>query len=39
MPVILWINRRKRFFNKALSRLIFIDETSTNTRLNRMANF
>lgn len=31
----LWINRRKRFFNKALSRLIFIDETSTNTRLTK----
>ena len=30
---VLWINRRKRFFNKALARLIFIDETSTNTRL------
>jgi len=29
----LWINRRKRFFNKALARLIFIDETSTNTKL------
>ncbi|WP_235915133.1 winged helix-turn-helix domain-containing protein [Brucella anthropi] len=31
----LWINRRKRFFNKALARLIFIDETSTNTRLTK----
>ncbi len=31
----LWINRRKRFFNKALSQLIFIDETSTNTKLTR----
>ncbi|WP_245271921.1 winged helix-turn-helix domain-containing protein [Mesorhizobium sp. LNJC391B00] len=29
----LWIGRRKRFFNKALARLIFIDETSTNTKL------
>ncbi len=29
----LWINRRRRFFNKALSRLVFIDETSTNTKL------
>lgn len=31
----MWINRRTRFFNKALSRLIFIDETSTNTRLTK----
>ncbi|WP_290899894.1 transposase [Hoeflea sp.] len=31
----LWINQRKRLFNKALSRLIFIDETSTNTRLTK----
>jgi hypothetical protein len=31
----LWIKRRKRFFNKALSRLIFMDETSTNTRLTK----
>ncbi|MER8912981.1 transposase [Mesorhizobium sp. M0761] len=29
----LWTGRRKRFFNKALARLIFIDETSTNTKL------
>ncbi|MCY0146865.1 transposase [Hoeflea sp. G2-23] len=29
----LWIKRRRRFFNKALARLIFIDETSTNTKL------
>lgn len=28
----LWIDRRKPFFNKALARLIFIDETSTNTK-------
>ena len=31
----LWINRRKRFFNKALAWLIFVDETSTNTRLTK----
>ena len=31
----LWINRRKRFFNKALGQLIFIDETSTNTKLTK----
>lgn len=31
----LWINRRRRFFNKALARLIFIDETSTNTKLTK----
>jgi transposase len=31
----LWIRRRKRFFNKALARLIFVDETSTNTRLTK----
>jgi transposase len=31
----LWINRRKRFFNKALARLIFLDETSTNTKLTK----
>lgn len=31
----LWINRRRRFFNKALSRLVFIDETSTNTKLTK----
>ena len=31
----MWIDRRKRFFNKALSHLIFIDETSTNTRLTK----
>ncbi|MDQ1184180.1 hypothetical protein QE408_001302 [Agrobacterium larrymoorei] len=31
----LWISRRKRLFNKALSRLVFINETSTNTRLTR----
>jgi transposase len=31
----LWIKRRRRFFNKALARLIFIDETSTNTKLTK----
>lgn len=31
----MWIGRRKRFFNKALARLIFIDETSTNTKLTK----
>lgn len=31
----LWIDRRKPFFNKALARLIFIDETSTNTKLTK----
>ncbi|PHR92230.1 MAG: hypothetical protein COA78_33585 [Blastopirellula sp.] len=29
----MWINRRNRFFNKAISRPVFIDETSTNTKL------
>ncbi|WP_234890356.1 hypothetical protein [Rhizobium rhizogenes] len=31
----LWIKRRRRYFNKALARLIFIDETSTNTRVTK----
>ena len=31
----LWIKRRRRFFSKALARLIFIDETSTNTKLTK----
>lgn len=31
----LWINRRRAFFNKALPRLVFIDETSTNTKLTK----
>ena len=31
----LWIKRRRCFFNKALARLIFIDETSTNTKLTK----
>jgi transposase len=31
----LWSNRRRPFFNKALARLIFIDETSTNTKLTK----
>jgi len=30
-----WITRRKPFFDKALTRLVFIDETSTNTRLTK----
>lgn len=31
----LWIKRRQRFFNKVLARLIFIDETSTKTKLTK----
>ena len=31
----LWLHRRMRFFRKALSHLIFIDETSTNTKLTK----
>jgi transposase len=31
----LWIGRRMPFFRKALSHLIFIDETSTNTKLTK----
>jgi transposase len=31
----LWINRRSKFFNKALPRLVFLDETSTNTKLTK----
>lgn len=31
----MWINRRKTVLQQALSRLIFIDETSTNTRLTK----
>jgi transposase len=31
----LWIKRRTPFFGKALARLIFIDETSTNTKLTK----
>jgi len=31
----LWIKQRRRFLKKALARLIFIDETSTNTRLTK----
>lgn len=31
----LWIERRMPFFRKALSHLIFIDETSTNTKLTK----
>lgn len=30
-----WITKRRPFFNKALPRLIFIDETSTNTKLTK----
>jgi transposase len=31
----LWINRRRPFFNRALPRLVFLDETSTNTKLTK----
>ncbi|MBB3290442.1 MULTISPECIES: transposase [Rhizobium] len=31
----MWIGRRRRFFNKAFARLIFIDETSINTNLSK----
>ena len=31
----MWIRRRRRFFAKALPRLVFIDETSTNTKLTK----
>lgn len=31
----LWTGRRRPFFNKALARLVFIDETSTNTKLTK----
>jgi len=31
----MWTRRRKRFFANALPRLIFIDETSTNTKLTK----
>lgn len=31
----MWLGRRKRFFAKALPCLIFIDETSTNTKLTK----
>ncbi|MCJ9670059.1 MULTISPECIES: IS630 family transposase [unclassified Neorhizobium] len=31
----LWTARRKPFFNKGLARLVFIDETSTNTKLTK----
>jgi len=30
-----WLHRRMPFFRKALSHLIFIDETSTNTKLTK----
>jgi transposase len=31
----LWMNGRRPFFNKALPRLVFIDETSTSTKLTK----
>jgi transposase len=31
----LWTGPRRRFFNKAMPRLIFVDETSTNTKLTK----
>ncbi len=31
----LWTGGRRPFFNKALARLVFIDETSTNTKLTK----
>lgn len=31
----LWINRQRRFFSEVLPRLVFIDETSTNTKLTK----
>lgn len=31
----MWVNRRRPFFNGALPRLVFIDETSTNTKLTK----
>lgn len=31
----MWIGRRRPFFNKALAKLVFVDETSTNTRLTK----
>jgi len=31
----LWINRRSKFYNKALPRLVFLDETSTNSKLTK----
>ena len=30
-----WVSGRKAFFNRALPRLVFIDETSTNTKLTK----
>lgn len=32
-----WTNRRRPFFSKALPRLVFIDETSANTKLTKRA--
>jgi len=31
----LWINRRQPFMHRALHRLVFLDETSTNTKLTK----
>jgi len=31
----MWIRRRTHFFAKALPRLVFIDVTSTNTKLTK----
>ncbi|WP_235942974.1 IS630 family transposase [Ochrobactrum soli] len=31
----LWVRGRRPFFNKSLAKLIFIDETSTNTKLTK----
>lgn len=31
----MWTERRQPFFNRAFSRLVFIDETSTNTKLTK----
>lgn len=31
----MWITRRSRFFGQVLPRLVFIDETSTNTKLTK----
>lgn len=33
----MWQHHRRRFFNRALSRLVFLDETSTNTKLAKRA--
>ncbi|MGO8521450.1 IS630 family transposase, partial [Rhizobium ruizarguesonis] len=31
----LWIERRRRFFHKTFAQLVFLDETSTNTKLTK----